>query len=156
MKLAFGQDPMDEYSVPVSKKSTKLSTIYKLKLRDRKDKPGRLLEVIWDARKPVYEGFGNRYSYVVFFKKQGSIAGNHYHKAKHELFFPLAGKFSIFLEDIKTKGKEEILMEASSREVIYIRPTVVHAVRAQTKDAVLLVMATSPGVEADEFSWNLI
>ena len=147
---------MDQYSVPASKRSTKLATIYKLNPRDRKDKPGRILKVVWDARKPLKEGFVNKYSYVVFFKSSGSVAGNHYHKIKHELFTPLVGEFSIFLENTKTRKKEKILMDSNLHEVIYIQVGIAHAVRAETKGAVLLVTATSPGVEADEIAHKLI
>ncbi len=112
--------------------------------------------MLWDARKPLVAGFLNRYSYTVFFKKSQAVAGNHYHKIKQELFTPLAGKFTIFLEDTKTKKKEKILMDSSLHETIYIKVGIAHAVRAETKGAILFVAATSPGVEADEINYKLI
>ncbi len=156
MNLKFGVNEIDQYSVPSSKRKTKLATIYKLNPRDRKDKPGRLLEVLWDRRKPYVSGFDNRYSYTVIFKKSGSVAGNHYHKIKQELFTPLSGKFTIFLEDTKTKEKEKVLMDANLHEMIYIHVGLAHAVRAETKDAILFVSATSPGLEEDEIPYKLV
>lgn len=156
MNLAFGKNEIDQYSVPTSLRKTKLATIYKLNPRDRKDKPGRLLEVLWDTRKPYVTRFDNRYSYIVLFKKQKAVAGNHYHNVKQELFTPLSGKFMIFLEDIKTKKKERILMDANSHEMIYIHAGIAHAVRAEESGAILFVAATSPGLEEDEIPYKLI
>jgi len=156
MNLAFGRNEIDQYSVPSSKRQTELATVYKLNPRDRKDKPGRILEVLWDDRKPYISGFDNRYSYTVLFKKSKAVAGNHYHKIKQELFTPLSGKFSIFLEDIKTKERETILMDAEDHEMIYVHVRIAHAVRAENKGAILFVAATSPGIEEDEIPYKLI
>ncbi|KKR51170.1 MAG: hypothetical protein UT84_C0002G0031 [Candidatus Curtissbacteria bacterium GW2011_GWA1_40_16] len=156
MKATFGSDPIDQYSIPVSKRKTKLATIYKLNPRDRKDKPGRLLEVLWDERKPYVDGFDNRYSYTVIFKKSKAFAGNHYHKVKQELFTPLAGKFTIFLENIRTKEKETVLMDAKDHEMIYIHVGIAHKVQAEEAGAVLFVAATSSGVVGDEIPYKLI
>ena len=156
MKSTFGSNSIDQYSVPISQRNTKLATIYKLNPRDSKEKPGRILEVIWDERKPLVDGFVNKYSSVVIFKKSQTVAGNHYHRIKQELFTPLAGKFTIFLEDTKTKKKEKILMDSSLHETIYVKVGIAHAVRAETKGAILFVAATSPGVEADEINYKLI
>lgn len=156
MNLAFGLNEIDQYSMPSSQRKTKLATIYKLNPRDRKDKPGRLLKVLWDVRMPYVAGFDNRYSYTVLFKKSQAVAGNHYHKIKQELFTPLNGKFSIFLEDVKTKKKETILMDAKNHEMIYIHVGIAHAVRAEGSGAILFVAATSPGVEEDEITYKLI
>ncbi len=156
MDLTFGANEIDQYSIPKSQRKTKLATIYKLNPRDRKDKPGRILEVLWDRRKPYVSGFDNRYSYTVIFKKSKAVAGNHYHKIKQELFTPLSGKFSIFLEDIKTKTKETVEMDARDHEMIYIHVGLAHAVRAETKDAILFVSATAPGLEEDETPYKLV
>lgn len=155
-KAKFGQDPIDIYSVPTKVEYTKLSRRFTMQLRAKPEKPGRTLGVLWDARRPLIKEFTNNYSYAVTFGKQGDVAGNHYHKEKQELFYPLAGDFTVFLENINTKEREELPLTTESHQVLYIKQGIAHVVCAKTDSAILLVTASSPGTEEDEYSYKIL
>lgn len=154
--MKLGSDPIDQFSIPISERSTRLTKVYSLKLREKAEKPGRALEIVWDSRVPIVKGFDNRYTYAVFFAGRGNIAGNHYHKNKQELFFPIVGRFKVILEDIKSKTREKVELKSTDHEVIFIPTEIAHTVIARADNAVLLVCATYPGVEGDEFSYDLV
>jgi len=154
-KPKFGSDPIDQYSKPVGETKTKLARVFTMSVREKPEKPGRSLAINWDQRSPLVEGFKNRYSYTVKLWIKGNLAGNHYHKRKKELFFPVVGDFIILLEDIDTKEDEEIKLCESEHQVIFIPTKVAHTVIAQSDNAVLLVVATYPGTEEDEFPYKL-
>ncbi len=145
---------MDQYSVPIAEERTGITKIFQIKIRKKSEKPGRTLTVVWDARRPLIKGIVNRYSYLVKFEKRGSLAGNHYHKRKQELFFAVNGDFLITLEDIETKKKEQISLRAKDDKMIFIPSRIAHVVVSTTKNAILLVTATSAGTEADEFTYK--
>lgn len=68
---------------------------------------------------------------------------------------PVTGSVTVKLEDPKSKAREEYLLNATSHQAIYVRPKVAHVVIAQSESAVLLVLATHPNNEEDEFSYQL-
>lgn len=149
----FGSDPMDQFSLPVKKEKTRLGELLTLSVRKRDDKPGRALSVIWDERVPLIDGFTNRYSYFVTFEKKGSVAGNHYHLKKQEIYFPLVGEFTVTLENPETKDKEEVTLKTQDHTAIFVPAGVAHAIRSESDVAILLVIATSPQVDRDEFEY---
>lgn len=151
----FGDDPIDIYSSPVEIQKTKLSKLFILQPRETKEKPGRKLSVVWDARKPLVPRFANNYSYYVTFKTKGNIAGNHYHKKKEELFYAVNGELTVFLEDGHTKMKEEIRLLSTKHQALFIPKNISHMVRADTDNAILLVIATASGVTSDEFKYKI-
>ena len=150
-------DPMDRYSHPIETKNTKLTRIFIFERREKSEKPGRSLVVVWDERFPIIKGFIPHYSYVVKFKKAGNFAGDHYHEVKRELIIPLAGRFEILLENIKSKVWENIMIDAddSQSKTVYVPPQISHTVIAQTDGAILLVLATSPNTQNDEFRYEV-
>ena len=156
MKNTFGTDPMDQYSSPIKINKTKLSKIFVMKVRENLKKPGRILSVIWDNRSSLISGFVNNYSYIVTFKGKGNIAGNHYHKIKRELFFPVIGNFTVVFEDINSKIREEVKLQANKHLVLYIPKNISHVIRADSDIAILLITATAPGTENDEFPYKVL
>lgn len=156
MSVEFGKDPMDLFSVPVSQRDTKLSRVFAMDVRANAEKPGRSLAVVWDERASFVEGFENRYSYVVSFSESGNMAGNHFHKEKEELFYPLLGEFTVFFEDVQSGVREEIVMKTEDHEVLFVPKGIAHTVRAETDHAILLVVASAPNVEGDEFSHTVL
>ena len=146
---------MDLYSKPISVKETKLTRIFQMQVRQKPEKPGRSLLVTWDARVPLVEGFENKYSYLVTFESKGNLAGNHYHEHKQELFSPVVGDLVVILEDIKTKERGELEISAKDHSVVYIPTRIAHTVVANSDIAVLLVTASYPGTEGDEFPYRL-
>lgn len=149
-------DPMDKYSVPLETRDTNLSKIFKMSIRTLSEKPGRSLGVIWDKRFPLVDGFHNNYSYYVSFGKEGHVAGNHFHEKKQELFYPVMGKFKILLQDTVSRESEEIDLDANNHEIMYIAPKITHAVVSLSMPAILLVVASSPNINGDEYPRKLI
>lgn len=149
------QDPMDTYSRPIRIKRSGLTKIFYMKPRCNPQKPGRALVVTHDDRCPLIKGFDLHYSYYVHFFKKGSIAGNHYHHKKEELFIPIKGSFTVLLEDIGTKKREKITIDSKNFPVMYIKKKVAHKVVSLKKDSVLLVMATYAGTVGDEYHYEI-
>lgn len=141
---------MDVYSRPIRTKRGRLTKVFYMKSRRNPKKPGRELIVAHDDRFPLIKGFKLRYSYYVRFFKKGSIAGNHYHHRKEELFIPIKGSFAVSLKDIRTKEGETIKIDSKNFPVMFIKKKVAHKVVSLSKDSILLVMATYAGTAGDE------
>jgi len=152
----FGDDPLDEYSKPVSERVTNLARVFTLKERAKPEKPGRAVSIVWDERLPLIENFKNRYSYVVRFTQQNGKAGNHYHKLKQEIYYALHGEFMIVLEDVTTKEREELRLKAGDNQFIYVPISVAHVVVSQTDDDALLVIASHPEISTDELPYQVV
>ena len=148
-------DPMDIYSKPLKTKATKLGKLFWLKKRANPDKPGRELVVNFDERIPLVEGFKIRYCYLVKYLKQNNAAGNHYHIRKQEIFVPVVGKIEVILEDTKSKARESVVIDADATQAFYINPKVAHTAISRSKNAILLVLATSANTDEDEFEYKL-
>lgn len=151
----FGQDPMDEYSLPLGSETTGLAILFQLNAREKPEKPGRSLVVEYDARVPQVSNFKTKYAYTVTFSEIGNRAGNHYHHQKAEIMRPVVGSVKVKLEDPATKVQEEHALNAASHQSIYVRPEVAHVVIAQSIPMVLLILATHPNNEEDEFPYQL-
>jgi len=69
-----------------------------------------------------------------------TIRGNHYHKETEEFFVIMSGKAKIILEDIKTKERKEILLDASENHIKRIRygPNIAHAIKNISKETLFL------------------
>lgn len=135
---------------------TKLSKIFTMQVRENPDKPGRSISDIWDINKPLLKDFENNYSYIVTLREKGNIAGNHYHEKKQELIYPIAGTLTVALENIESKQKEEISFEAAKHQVVYFPTGIAHAIRAETKNAIFLVVATSAEAEEDVLCYKVL
>lgn len=129
-------------SIPAIRK-TRLSKIFTLQARENPEKPGRSIMDVWDIHKPLLKNFKNNYSYIVTLREKGNTAGNHYHKDQQELIYPIMGTLKIALENIESKEREEILLDAAKHQVIYFPAKTAHAIRAETKKAIFLVVTTS-------------
>ena len=148
-------DPMDQFSKPREVQRTELASIFYMNVRNSPAKPGRSLLVTHDSRTPLIEGFTCRYSYAVRFDHAGDAAGGHFHRSKEELFVPMVGTFRILLEDPVSKKQEAHSVSALSPQILHIRTGVAHKVIALEPGAVLLVHATAPNLESDEFNYVL-
>ncbi|MCX6704398.1 MAG: WxcM-like domain-containing protein [Candidatus Woesebacteria bacterium] len=150
----LGSDSADYLSSPISERKTKLTRLFVMPIRRSPEKPGRELTVVWDRRAPLVEGFDNCYSYLVTFTEKGSFAGNHFHHNKQELFSPVVGSFTVFLENVKTKENEEITLETG--QILYIPPNIAHTIISNSEISSLHVSATYPNNKEDEFSYPLL
>lgn len=147
-------DPMDHYSQPLKVDATLLAKRYTFESRDNPEKPGRSLRVLFDSRFEFIEGFNPEYIYSVTFETAGNEAGNHYHEVKNEIFYPLAGQFEIQLEDVESKEKETLSLTSENHEAIFVKTGIAHKVVAKSDGAVLLVVASAPNIESDEFKYK--
>jgi len=154
-ETAFGADGIDRFTVPLMETKTLFGTLFTLPLRAAQVNPNRSLGVLWDDRRPLVEGFDNCYSYLVRFLQVGSVAGNHYHQAKDEIFHAAAGAFTVVLEDIESKQREEIDLRAEDNTFLYCPRIIAHAVRSASEGAVLITLASHPNLEADSFPYEM-
>ena len=139
----------------MSGKLKKLGIMYELKSRKNPKKPGRELYVMFDKRKAIAPDFEINYYYVVEFFEKNNEAGNHYHKKKREIFIPILGNFQIFLEDPETKIREIYLIQEGENKALYIDSKIAHKVKSLDRSGKLLVLATSPNEDYDEFPYGI-
>lgn len=146
-------DPANRFSFPKGVENTLVAKKFCFEPRENPEKPGRSLRVIFDARFPFVDGFHPRYMYSVSFEKAGNKAGNHYHVKKNEIFFPLSGQFEIHMARIKDGEKETVELSSENHEALFVESGIAHKVVAKSNDAILLVLASDPNVESDEFPY---
>jgi mannose-6-phosphate isomerase-like protein (cupin superfamily) len=66
--------------------------------------------------------------YIAYIQlKAGAARGNHYHHFKEEYFYVLEGEAILDLEDIETKGRESIPVQAG--DLVFLPTRVAHAIR---------------------------
>lgn len=136
--------------------NVKLTKIFTIQTIKNPEKPGRSIAVIWDILKPLIEGFENNYSYIVSLQKKGNVAANHYHKEKQELIYPIIGNFTVSTENVETKEREKISLKTVRHQAIYFPTGIAHAVRAETDNAIFLVIATSGETKKDTFYYEVL
>lgn len=149
------EDPMDKFSRPYKKIDSKLGSLFYMEARKNPNKTGRELVVTYDDRFPFISGFEMHYSYYVRFFEKGNSAGNHYHDKKRELFIPIHGSVTVILENLKTKEQEKILLKQEDHPILYINSKIAHRVISNEDDSALLVIATSPNSEEDEYTYKI-
>lgn len=59
----------------------------------------------------------------------GIIRGNHYHTRKQEWFYIVEGRAKIVIEDIETKHREEIEIDADEGRILFIPSNKAHAMQ---------------------------
>jgi quercetin dioxygenase-like cupin family protein len=66
--------------------------------------------------------------YIAYIElRSGATRGNHYHKIKKEWTYAIGGKLLLLLEDIATREKASLSMQAG--DLVFIPPGVAHALR---------------------------
>jgi len=75
----------------------------------------------------------------------GAVRGNHYHKSKLEWFTILNGKVRVLLEDIKTKRREDLILDSSENFLkrVLINNETAHAFKNISDSTVVLVVYTN-------------
>lgn len=80
-----------------------------------------------------------------------TVAGDHFHKEKEEWLIPIAGKMKIYLEDVNTKKRQEVVIDADNPEAIRISPQIAHAVEnISESQSILLEYAGKPFNPSEE------
>lgn len=143
----------DVLSLPVTKEETDWAIIFELPERKSSEKPGRTLQMIWDKRFPLVKGMEGAYVYVVTITSRGARPGNHYHEKKQEIYFVLAGKVEVLLENIVTREQQRYVL-GNKPQALYIKPGIAHVIVPYT-DSILLVVADSPNSDEDEFGYEI-
>lgn len=96
--------------------------------------------------------------YFVTFIKKGSIRGNHYHKKWYEWFGIINGRVKVVLEDIKTKKRKKIILDAKKDKYVRIEigPFIAHSIKSLTKYASLLSYTNTQWSKKDTYYHKLI
>jgi quercetin dioxygenase-like cupin family protein len=141
-------------SRPLKMIKCRFGTLFFLRPRRNPQKPGRVLVVAFDERLPLVKRFKCYYVYYVHFLKQGNIAGNHYHRKKNEIFVPVSGNFKVDLERVRPYSIREHI-GLHPYQALHIPHGIAHRVEAVNDNAVLVVLATSPNDEDDEFHFSI-
>lgn len=152
----LNDDFVRKYVKPLRVKKTKFTRLFFMRPRIGDRTPGRALHVAFDTVLPLIPGFVARYIYWVHFYKAKGYAGNHFHYKKQELFYPLRGNFTVYLEHPTTHKKETIRLEEKQNHVLFIPTPFAHTVVAEKSNALLLVIANSANANGDMFPYTII
>lgn len=78
--------------------------------------------------------------YFVTFDSPGQVRGNHYHTHGFEVFGVIAGSLEVALEDVRTKERAEMVLDADDHLFTRLRigSYVAHAFRNLSPTAILL------------------
>ena len=104
-----------------------------------RDGRGVLVEFLRQDEMPtVHHGFGQ--IYCVTFDRPNQIRGNHYHTLGTEWFGIVEGRMEVVLEDIRTKQRDQFILESDAEKFVRLRvgPYVAHAFRNLSPRAVLV------------------
>lgn len=93
--------------------------------------------------------------YFVTFDKKGVIRGNHYHKEWREWFGIVAGRVEVTLEDVRTKERKKLVLNAKYKSYIRLEigPFIAHTFKSTTKYAALLNYTNEEWGPEDTFSY---
>lgn len=107
------------------------------------DSRGYLVEFLKNSElEKEFKKFGE--IYFVTFEKSNMVRGNHYHTRFSEWFGIAYGKIEVVLEDVNTKERIALVLDANDKKFVrlYTGPYVAHAFRNLTPTAVLLNYVT--------------
>lgn len=80
----------------------------------------------------------------------GVVRGNHYHKRKSEWFYLIQGKCKVCAIDLKTKKKEEFILEDRKNIILNFKPNVAHAFKnIGNKEMILLALVNEVHDQSD-------
>ena len=82
----------------------------------------------------------------------------HYHKTKKEWLALASGKIKIFLEDVKTKDQESIVLDENSEDfsIIYVPTMTGHVVKnIGKKNASLVVFSKTAEIPGDTIDYDM-
>jgi len=96
--------------------------------------------------------------YFVTFKKKGVVRGNHYHKKWHEWFGVVSGRVEVVLEDVRTKKRKQIILDAKKDQYVRLEtgPYIAHAIKSLTGYASLLSYADTQWSDKDTHYHKLL
>jgi len=154
-QMIYKESDVNKLAIPVVVDDRKLYTLFALPEREASGKSGRKLLVPFDKRFPLVEGFEFNYMYLVEIKEFGSEPGHHYHHQKHELMMVVSGSARFLFKDIEADEIRSATLDGRKNRIIHVKPRIAHAVVPLIIPTIILVMASSPNTEDDEFSHTI-
>lgn len=115
-----------------------------VKLGEHNDERGSLVE------NTLPEIMSDSKHFFVSKSKPEVIRGNHYHLRKSEWFYVLQGKCIFFVEDIKTKRRQEITVDGSDSIAVNIGPNKSHAFKNIGNDEMILLALVNEIFDKDD------
>ena len=107
------------------------------RLKLHQDERGLVAEILRREELGEKKSFGQIYLTTA---NPGFVKGNHYHQRKTEWFTVVKGEGKLFLEDLESGEKEEILMnEKENFLVVEVSPQVAHAIKNTGKEVLYLL-----------------
>ncbi len=96
--------------------------------------------------------------YFVTFAKKGAVRGNHYHKRWYEWFGIVEGRVKVVVEDIRTKKRESVILDAKKDKYVRLStgPYVAHAIQSLTNYASLVSYADAEWSQNDTYDYKLV
>jgi dTDP-4-dehydrorhamnose 3,5-epimerase-like enzyme len=105
---------------------------------------------------PTHTAFGQ--IYFVTFSQEDAVRGNHYHKKFREWFGVVSGCCTVILEDITTKERKTLVLDAKEDRYtrLEIGPNVAHTFQSKSPNTVLLNYIDQQWKPGDTFPYKLI
>ncbi|MBF0472678.1 MAG: WxcM-like domain-containing protein [Nitrospirae bacterium] len=122
-----------------------------------KDERGKLVVFLRGGDLPITEKqFGQ--IYFVTFKDKNIVRGNHYHKEWEEYFGIVNGRVKAVLEDINTKERVTIILDALDKDYLRLRigVNIAHSFQSETDSACILNYTIKEWSPNDTFSYKLL
>lgn len=122
-----------------------------------KNKKGKLVVFLRETDLPKsHKHFGQ--IYFIHFSRKGMVRGNHYHKNWHEWFGILSGRVKVILEDVRTKKRKHITLDAKHDKYTRVEtsPYIAHAMQSLSSDASVLSYAHTEWDADDTHEYILI
>lgn len=97
--------------------------------------------------------------FFVSVSKPKAVRGQHYHTKKTEWFLVIKGKAKIYFEDLKTKEKDEVDVNADSPQIVEVPPMIAHAIKNIGKEKMMLLAIVNEPLDEDSpdtFSYKVI
>ncbi len=142
-------NPLNDYSIPTLVEDTKLGIKFTLNYRDSKN--GRIWIPLYNEQLPLK--FKVAFTYVSKIFEKNNESGNHYHKKKQEIIFPVLGSFEIYLEDVHSKDRELIVLDSKENQALFIPVNTAHKVISKEDQGIFVILASSPSAPEDELKY---
>jgi dTDP-4-dehydrorhamnose 3,5-epimerase-like enzyme len=129
----------------------------KIRIIERKlltDSRGWFLKVLTGFEEFLPHHVGESYITLAL---PGEWRANHYHSKTAEWFTVFKGCAKVILEDIETKERIELIMDAAEPKTIFASPGIAHVfINNGTEELMLIAYAENPYEPEDTYLYNLL
>jgi dTDP-4-dehydrorhamnose 3,5-epimerase-like enzyme len=89
--------------------------------------------------------------------KAGESKGGHYHELANEWFILIKGEAILLLENVKTKERKEIKLNANSPNTIFVPPLIAHSfLNIGKKENIVLAYTDKKYKPEDTITYNML